>query len=119
MFTFRRDGGFLSAPVTVRARPAAVPPATATGARSVQAERTLGLTLKAVAERGSEVTRVQPGSLADAAGLQAGDVVVAFGRTYAPAPEAIATAFAALPPGRATFLSVERNGQPRLVALQR
>ncbi|AMY07598.1 putative periplasmic serine endoprotease DegP-like precursor [Luteitalea pratensis] len=119
MFTFRRDGAFLSAPVTVRAGPAAVPPAPATGARSVQAERTLGLTLKPVEERGSEVTRVQPGSLADAAGLQAGDVVLAFGRTYAPAPEAIASAFAALPPGRVTFLSVERNGQPRLVALQR
>ena len=118
-FTFRRDGAFVSAPVTVRARPAVVPAAPAVASPSLPAERTLGLTLKAVADRGSEVTRVQAGSIAEAAGLQAGDVVVAFGRTLAPAPDAITGAFTALAPGRAMFLSVERNGQPRLVALQR
>ena len=62
---------------------------------------------------------MQPGSIAEAAGLQAGDVVVAVGRTQAPAPGRDYRAFAALPPGRAMFLSVERDGQPRLVALQR
>ena len=85
-FTFRRDGGFISAAVTVRARPAAVPPAPAVASPSIPAERTLGLTLRAVPERGSEVTRVQPGSIAEAAGLQAGDVVVAFGRTLRTRP---------------------------------
>ena len=118
MFTFRRDGGFVSAPVTVRARPSAGPATPATS-RPALPDRALGLTLKAVPERGSEVTRVQAGSLAEAAGLETGDVVVAFGRAHAPGPDAIARAFAALPPGRAAFLSVERNGQPRLVALQR
>ena len=119
MLTFRRDGVFTTAPVTVRLRAPEVQPAPGAAARPVQGERTLGLTLRAVAERGSEVTRVQSGSVADASGLQAGDVVVAVGRTRAPAPDAITSAFAALSPGRAAFLSVERNGQPRRVALQR
>ena len=118
MITFRRDGSFASAPVTVRAR-RADEPAAAAGPPPVQAERPLGLTLKAVPPHGSEVTRVQPGSIAEAAGLEAGDLVVASGRTRAPAPAAIANAFAALPPGRTAFLSVVRNGQLRLVALQR
>ena len=120
-FTFRRDGGFVSARCH-GARPSRrrdSRPRLPRRARPAQPERTLGLTLRAVADRGSEVTRVQPGSIAEAAGLQSGDVVVAIGRTYAPAPEAITSAFTALPPGRAAFLSVERNGQPRLVALQR
>lgn len=118
MVTFRRDGGFASAPVAVRARPADAA-ARAASASPGQPERPLGLTLKAMPPHGSEVTRVQPGSIAEAAGLQAGDVVVASGRTHAPSPAAIASAFAALPPGRAAFLSVERTGQLRLVALQR
>jgi len=116
--TFRRDGTFASAPVTVRARPTDAP-APAASAPATPQERPLGLTLKALPSRGSEVIRVQSGSIADAAGLRVGDVVVASGRTHAPDPPAIAVAFAALARGRATFLSVERHGQLRLVALQR
>jgi serine protease Do len=116
--TFRRDGGFVSAPVTVRARPASVPASTA-GIPPVKPDRALGLSLKTVPERGSEVIRVQGGSIAEAAGLRTGDVVVALGRSHAPAPDAIGRAFAALAPGHAVYLSVERDRQPRLVALQR
>ena len=119
MFTFRRDGGFVSTAVTVRLRTPATQRAPAVTALPPETARTLGLMLKAVADRGSEVTRVQPGSIAEIAGLQPGDVVVALGRTRAPVPDAITSAFAALAPGRAAFLSIERDGQPRLVALQR
>jgi serine protease Do len=118
--TIRRDGGSINVPITVRARPTTVgttPPSTR--AASAQPEGTLGLTLRAVPGSGSEVMRVQAGSIAEAAGLRTGDLVVALGRTRAPVPGDITAAFAALTAGRAMFLSVERNGQPRLVALQR
>ena len=118
-FTFRRDGGFVSAPVTVRARPAETASAPVERAGVAETDRPLGLTLRAVAGRGSEAVRVQSGSIAEDAGLQAGDVVVALGRSRAPAPNAITEAFTALPKGRVMFLSVERGGQPRLVTLQR
>ncbi len=123
--TVRRDGAFVTVPVTVRSSPATTPAnETAPAARgalepTAAVERTLGLTLRVVPGRGSEVVRVQPGSAADTSGLRAGDVVVSLGRTRAPAPDAITSAFAALPSGRAAFLSVERDGQPRLVALRR
>jgi serine protease Do len=118
--TVRRDGGFVTGSVTVRARAAngdARPSTAATP--SPQEERPLGLTLRAVTGRGSEVLRVQPGSLAELSGLRAGDVVVSLRAAHAPTPEAITAAVAALKPGGAVFLSVERDGQPRLVALQR
>lgn len=118
--TIRREGTFITAPVTVRARPTAdgtTPPAMR--ASSAQLERTLGLTLRAVPGSGSEVMRVQAGSIAEAAGLRAGDLVVGLGRTRAPVPGDITAAFAGITAERAVFLSVERDGQPRLVALQR
>jgi serine protease Do len=118
--TVRRDGGFLTGSVTVRARPAsegARP--SAASAPAAQVDRPLGLTLRAVPGRGSEVLRVQPGSLAELSGLRAADVIVALRATHAPAPEAITAAVAASKPGSAVFLSVERDGQLRLVALQR
>jgi S1-C subfamily serine protease len=110
----------LTGPVTVQARPAnegARP--SAASAPAAQVDRPLGLTLRAVPGRGSEVLRVQPGSLAELSGLRAADVIVALRATHAPAPEAITAAVAASKPGSAVFLSVERDGQLRLVALQR
>jgi hypothetical protein len=44
---------------------------------------------------------------------------VSLGRSRAPAPGDIAAAFAALAAEDSLYLSVEREGQPRLVALQR
>ena len=117
--TVRRDGGYVTTPVTVGPRPAPeakTPPASLASARG---ERPLGLTLRGVPGTGSEVVRVQAGSLAEAAGLRAGDRVMSLGRARVPAPADITAAVAALQPGAAVFLSVERDGQPRLVALRR
>ncbi len=115
--TLRRDSAFITRPVTVGTRSAAAPaPSAANPAASD--DRPLGLTLRAVARAGSEVQRVQSGSLAEAAGLRPGDLIVSVGSTRQPAPADVTTAFSALPPGRALFLSVERDGQPRLVVLQ-
>lgn len=117
--TVRRDGGFFTAPVTVRARPAAPAQPASTRTDPAQGERSLGLTTRELPGRGSEITRVQPGSVAESAGLRAGDVVVSLGRTRAPTPSAIADAYAGLAAGRALLIAVERDTQPRLVALRR
>jgi S1-C subfamily serine protease len=119
--TLRREGAFLSVPVTVRARPtpASTPAPPTRAAAATTAERTLGLTLRGVAGTGSEVLRVQAGSIAEACGLRAGDLVVGLGRTRTPMPDDITAAFTKLPAAGALFLSVERNGEPHLVALQR
>ncbi len=115
----RRQGAVVTVPVTVRAQPPHHQAAAATTRTPGQAAAPLGLVLRVLAGRGSEVQRVQTGSLADVAGLQVGDVVVSVGATRAPTPDDVAAAVAALKPAGALFLSVERNGQPRLVALQR
>lgn len=117
--TVRRDGGFFTAPVTVRARPSAPAQPASTRTDPAQGERSLGLTTRELPGRGSEVTRVQSGSVAESAGLLAGDVVVSLGRTRAPTPSAIADAYAALAAGRALLIAVERDTQPRLVTLRR
>jgi serine protease Do len=117
--TVRRDGGVFTAPVTVRPRPATEVAQTPSRGSSTPTDRTLGLTMRPLPGRGSEVSRVQPGSAAEAAGLGAGDVIVSVARTRAPAPEALVAAFTALPAGSVLFLTVERDAQPRLVALKR
>ncbi len=118
--TVARDRAFATLPVTVRERPAA---SDATGSEGGSAagsdDRPLGLTLRAVPGRGSEVIRVQPGSAADAAGLRVGDVLMSVGSSRTPSPGDVSKAYDALSPDGAVFLSVERDGQPRLVALQR
>lgn len=119
--TVARNRGFVTVPVAVRERPS--PPGTTSdggsGTSPASAERLLGVTFRAVPGSGSEVIRVQPGSAADAAGLVAGDLVVSVGPSRTPSPGDISKAFDAAPTGGAVFLSVEREGQPRLVALQR
>jgi serine protease Do len=117
--TVRRDGGSFTAPVTVRPRPPAPTGETTRTGSSTSGERTLGLAMRSIASRGSEVSRVQPASIAEAAGLRAGDIIVSLGRTRAPAPEAIVEAFAGLASGRSLLITIERDGQPRLMALQR
>lgn len=120
VLTVRREGTVVTAPVTVRqARAVNGGQAPAGATRPTQGPRPLGLVLRAIAGRGSEVTRVQAGSLADVAGLQVGDVVVAIGAARSPSPDDIAAAVEALKSAGAVFLSVDRGGQPRLVALQR
>ena len=105
--------GRVPPPTTASAPAAAVTPAQLD-------ERPLGLTLRAVAGRGSEVLRVQPGSIAEAAGLRAGDVVVALGRTHAPAPGGHHRRFRRADAGpRRRSSPSNADGQPRLVALQR
>lgn len=117
--TVRRDGGFFTAPVAVRARPAPAAPPPSERATPARAARALGLSMRELPGRGSEITRVQSGSAADAAGLEVGDIVVSLGRVRAPAPAAVTAAFADLAAGSALLVGTERDSRPRLVALTR
>lgn len=117
--TIRREGAFLTRPLTVGTRPAPTGASSgASAASAAAADRPLGLTLRAAPD-GADVVRVQAESAAADAGLRAGDRIVSLGATRAPSPADVATAFTALAPARSLFLSVERDGQPRLVALRR
>lgn len=119
MLTVRRNHEFVNVPVVVRERQARTADSATDASVSGVEERPLGLTLRAVAGAGAEVLRVIPGSGADLAGLRAGDLVVSLGRDRAPSPAALSAAFDALPRGGVLYLSVEREGQPRLVAVTR
>lgn len=116
--TLRRNHETLNLPVVVRNRPSRGSD-TASAATRPAGAATLGLTLRAVAGAGAEVVRTQSGSVADAAGLRAGDLVVSLGANRAPSPGDITGAFEALNRGGVLYLSIERDGQPRLVALTR
>lgn len=115
--TVRRDGGLISVPVTVGVRPP-VPQSPVRGAADTSS-RPLGLTMRAAEGRGSEIVRVLEDSAGADGGLVPGDVVIAMGRTQAPTPAAVTRAFESLPQGGALLLSVEADGQARLVAVPR
>lgn len=116
--TIRRNHEYTNVPVVVRDRPSRAPEAAANAAAAA-GQPPLGLTLRAVSGTGAEVLRVLPGSVAEAAGLRAGDLVVSLGRARTPSPADITAAYEALPRGGVVYLSLERDGQPRLVALTR
>ena len=69
----------------------------------------LGITFEN-SENGAVITRVQPGSPADAAGLQAGDVITALNGAAITGDE-LAAAVAAYAAGDAVTISVERDGE--------
>jgi len=67
--------------------------------------------LQLSSRRGAVVTRVQPNSPAAAAGLKAGDVVVAIGGTAVASPRDLHNAEGLLPVGQAATLRVLREGR--------
>ncbi len=117
--TVRRNGEFATVPVVVRARQEGGAAPTAGGASAASADLPLGLTLRAVAGTGSEVVRVQDGSAGASAGVHVGDVIVSLGASRAPSPGDVTEAFGDVARGGSLFLSVLRDGEPRLVALRR
>ena len=70
--------------------------------------------------RGAVVSGVQPGSPADQAGLQTGDVIVGVGTHHVDSPVAARRAIheALNSPGHALALRVIRNGEPMFVGIQ-
>lgn len=79
----------------------------------------LGLTMRPIAGVGAAIVRVDPGSAAEAAGVETGDVITAIGDTVAPGAEQVETAFASTRRGALLILAVTRGAAHRVVAIQR
>lgn len=116
--TVLRGGTYQTVPIVVGTVPQPTAAATV-GPRRAEAEGDLGLTLRLVAARGSEIVRVRPDSPAEVAGLRPGDLIVAVGRTRTPAPAQVTQAWDRLAPGGALFLSIERDGRAQALVLER
>lgn len=98
--------------------------------RSAQGSPTLGVGLQAITPqlrqqlqlpdsvRGAVISEVQPGSTADQAGLQAGDVIVGVGDRAVGSPaEATRAIRESLKNSQAVALRIIRDGQPAFVAV--
>ena len=89
----------------------AVEPAAGSGA--------LGLSLRRRAGVGAEVTRVEPATSADRAGLAVGDVITLFDRLSAPTPAQVTRSFAALSVGDRVMVAATRGETYYVTALIR
>jgi serine protease Do len=79
----------------------------------------LGLALRAAADLGAEVLRVNSGSAAALAGLLPGDVITQIDQIEIPTPADVRQAFAAAPPGASVLLGVDREGRRLVLVLQK
>lgn len=101
-------GGAQRELLVVAETPARVPPSSM-----------LGLTMRPIARVGAAIERVDPGSAAEAAGVEVGDVITAIGDTMGPSAAQVRTAFASTRPGDLLILTITRGAAHRVVALQR
>jgi S1-C subfamily serine protease len=95
---------------------AAVHPATQAAAPLT---RSLGLTLRARARRGSEVIGIQPGSAGARAGLEIGDLITLVGDVALPTPRQLTRAFGSMPEGQPLLVGVTRGSAHLVTALER
>ena len=79
----------------------------------------LGLTMRAVPRRGSEVLRVEPGSAAAHAGIETGDVIVNLGGRPAPAPAEVSRIFAAATSDWPLIATLARGATHRVLVLEK
>lgn len=103
----RRGGEARDAVLT--AAPPPTPPATGV----------LGLTLRSIPGTGSAITRVTPGSVAERAGLAAGDVITLIGASEAPSPAAVRRTFDAASGGGAVLVAFARGDTHAVTALDK
>jgi putative serine protease PepD len=75
--------------------------------------------MRTLARVGVEVVRVERGSAADAAGIEAGDVITAVGASMAPSAAQVESAFTSARRGDFTIVTLMRGPAHRVVALQR
>lgn len=83
------------------------------------ASRSLGLTLRGRTKIGAEVIRVEPGSAAQRAGLNVGDVITLVADVSAPTPTQVMRLFAAVDPGQRVMVAVTRDDAHFVTTLQR
>lgn len=86
------------------------------GVAEIDAERSKQLNLKE--ERGVEITRVEPGSPAEKAGLKVGDVVLEYQGQRVEGTEQFVRLVRETPPGRNVQMVISRNGTTSKVTAQ-
>lgn len=82
-------------------------------------DRPLGLTMRAIGRTGVEVVRVDPGSAAARAGLQAGDVITVIGDVAQPAPAQVGRVFSAAADDRPVVVAVTRGSAHHVLTLEK
>ncbi len=103
----RRGGKVRDVPLTAASAPAPV------------GRSSLGLTLRAIRRVGVEVVRVEPGSAAFRAGLEAGDVITRFGGVNAPSAAQVSRMFAATAGDMPVLAVITRRDAHLVVALEK
>jgi putative serine protease PepD len=78
----------------------------------------VGVELNAASTSGAQISRVEPGSPATAAGLQPGDVVTAINGKPVPSTAGFIATVGNFPPGQAITLTVKRGGQVKTLRLK-
>ena len=80
---------------------------------------TLGMELRSAPGLGSTVAQIESGSMADRAGLRAGDVITLAGNTKSPSPAAVMRAVQNASEGEAVLVGFVRDGVHAVTALER
>ena len=78
-----------------------------------------GVSLRFVADVGSEVVTVEADGAAHRAGLRPGDLIVELDRLKQPTPQGVRRAFVAAKPGTLLLLTIRRDREYRVVALEK
>jgi len=117
----RRPGAQVVLEIVRRGEPQTVTVAAvaANGTPSTGPDRESGVVSRSLPGIGAEVVTVAPGSAADRAGLQRGDVIIAMDEEKRPTAAAIDRWFRAASQGDAVLLAVRRDGTHRVVALEK
>jgi hypothetical protein len=79
----------------------------------------LGLIMRSIPGTGAAVTRVDPGSVGERAGIHAGDVITRLAEIDAPTAGEIRRTFNASAQGQALLLALTRDGAHRITALEK
>lgn len=79
----------------------------------------LGLTLRSIRGAGAEVIAVQRGSIAETAGIRAGDVITLIAGVKTPSAAEIRRTFAAASPGQALLVALTRRDTHVVTALEK
>jgi hypothetical protein len=87
--------------------------------RAGPADPSLGLVLASRAGIGAVVTRVEPGSVSQRAGILAGDLITRVADVHAPTPAAVRRAFTAAPAGQPMLVALTRGGTHYVITLEK
>ena len=97
----------------------AVTPVAADIAPSAAGKTAFGAALRPVPDIGVEVVTVEPGAPAHRAGIRRGDLIIAIDGVERPEPAAVIRQFRAASAGTSLLLTIRRNGNHRVVAMEK